>query len=161
MTNPGNLGGCTLWAVSEVLHTLTHTHERVNYGSGTGWKMQVSVSGLRQQTKLSTSETVMQMIYVSWKGVWEPHLLNKGGKPVPWGIRRMMKADFVWQRALFLQNWIVKQPLGTQPRCRKVLVCCGMDTLITGQSVLTIHWTSPGSGPEEWDMTWPSLSSRS
>lgn len=85
---------------------LTHTHERVNYGSRTGWKTQVSVSGVRQQTKFSTSETVMQMIYMPWRRVWEPHSSNKGGKPVPWGIRRMMKTDFVRQSTV--QNWSVK-----------------------------------------------------
>lgn len=57
---------CCFWTV------FSNTQERMHYGADTGWKKQpskkVRVSGLRQQTKLSTLETVAQTMYMSWKG---------------------------------------------------------------------------------------------
>lgn len=54
---------CCFWTV------FSNTQKRMNFGADTGWKKQpskkVRVSGLRQQTKLSTLETVAQTMYMS------------------------------------------------------------------------------------------------
>lgn len=87
ITNRSILCGCVLGTVSELCFQ-THT-KKMNYGSGVGWKKQVAVSEWRQQTKLRALDMVTERCIE--EGMWEPHSLNKGRRPIPQEMRGMTK----------------------------------------------------------------------
>lgn len=156
MTSRGNLGGCILCAVSGLCFL---THKK-------GWIMVSILVGRsnlprrwESQDWGSKQSSALWRQWHKWcicleKGMWEFHSLHKGRKPVPWGIRGMMKAEFVWQHRSY-KNPSAKWPLGTKPRCRKVLAGLGAWLLrvIAGKP----GWAGPGAGPEERETTWPGL----